>query len=503
MSRAVCVFVEILAQSSLHIAIETRRSSLPLKSASHNENLQTSIAAGSITVVSNISERAEQAPLTRASSPPPPGQSLPLTALAMSVSESPSAAARRSVTDTVTQLQAKLSTAQDTLTRKTREIDVLTLQHNKETTHLRTLFAHYLMRLHIRSHKTKRILMQLHLTALEMDESLVREEQRAAAAGSTDHLQVYDEKAGMVSKTTLRKLAHLYRKRPLHITAELDDKFTHEIKTKFFYFLNNYQSLARENESLFLRNVALTKETLDYKQQAEDDRKERDKSNTIATEKTEKLDAATRELDELRKRVVKLEREDEIRKKKEAARAVAARTEQYSKAFRGVTVDVSEEKEPASGGGGSDSPLSPTPRSVDGSSSSGGGSSSALFVLSPSAVAAGALTKRMTAGGSGLPSLEAIMPQSPKVASNTSHPLATPTKSNKRNTANARQLASISTKRSNSPPPRTTNERLMHSPLTPATPSSARDKSPKTTSKDDNGGGSSLPAIVSPRGAKR
>lgn len=407
---------------------------------------------------------------------------------------------RRSIAETVTQLQAKLSIAQDSLTKKNREIDHLNTQHTKEATHLRTLFAHYLMRLHVRSHKTKRILMQLHLTALEFEESLAREEQRAAS-GSGD-LQVYDDKH-MVSKATLRKLAHLYRKRPLHITAELDDKFTHEIKGKFFYFLNNYQSVVRENETLFVRNVALTKETLEYKQQAEDDRKERDRAVKEATDKAERLDATTREVEELRRKVSKMERDEEIRKKKEATRAVQARTEQYSKSFRGlgVSVDVGEEKEAGSGVSGSDSPLSPTPRSPTAAQSAAG-----LFLaLSPSG--ASSSSKRMTAGSGGLPALDMLVqaPPSPKVAS---HPLATPThtnKSSKRNTANARQLASINTKRSDSP---LAADRYAGSPLTPATPSSAT--SPKVVVRDDSkqssgssAGSSSLPAIVSPRGGKR
>ena len=422
--------------------------------------------------------------------------SQPLT-IGMSVSDESPGQARRSVAETLAQLQSKLSVAQDSLTKKNREIDHLTLQHSKEAAHLRSLFAHYLLRLHVRSHKTKRILMQLHLTAMEMEESLAREEQRATT--NSGELVVYDEKH-MVSKTTLRKLAHLYRKRPLHITAELDDKFTHEIKGKFFYFLNNYQSVVRENESLFLRNVALTKETLDYKQQADDDRKERDRAVKDATDKAERLEAVTREADELRRRVSKMERDDELRRKKEAARAVQARTEQYSKGFRGVamTVDVGEEKEGVSG---SDSPLSPTPRSptLAGLQASAG----LLLALSPSASTS---SKRLTAGSGGLPSLEVLPPPSPKVAP---HPLATPTqtnKSGKRSTANARQLASINTKRSDSP---RAADKLTASPLTPATPSSAKDKSPKVSGREESkhsttgGSGSSLPAIVSPRGGKR
>ena len=397
----------------------------------------------------------------------------------MSAFESPGEP-RRSIAETVAQLQAKLSVAQDSLTKKNREIDHLNLQHNKEATHLRTLFAHYLMRLHVRSHKTKRILMQLHLTALEMEEVLAREEQRAASG----EVQVYDEKH-MVSKATLRKLAHLYRKRPLHITSELDDKFTHDIKGKFFYFLNNYQSVARENESLFLRNVALTKETLDYKQQAEDDRRERDKASKDAADKTERLEAVTREVEELRRKVSKMERDEEVRKKKEAARAVQARTEQYSKSFRGagVAVDVSEEKE-----SGNDSPLmSPTPREPT--------AVTGLFVaLSPSAVPS---SKRLTAGMGGLPALDVLpAPSSPKVAS---HPLATPTqtnKSSKRSTATARQLASINTKRTDSP---RAADKLSPSPLSPATPSSAKERSPRASGREV----SSLPAIVSPRAAQR
>ena len=420
------------------------------------------------------------------------------------MSESPSSPSQppHSMADTATftQLQSRLSVAQDGITKKNREIDHINALHAKETTHLRTLFAHYLMRLHIRSHKTKRILMQLHLTAMEFEESMAREEQRAASGSSEQ--QVYDEKQ-MVSKAALRKLAHLYRKRPLHITAELDDKFTHDIKAKFFYFLNNYQSVARENESLFLRNVALTKETLEYKQQADDDRRERDKAIKEAAERTERLDAVTREVDELRRKVSRMERDEEVRKKKEAARAMQARTEQYSKSFRGVTVDVSEEqKEGPTGVSGSDSPLSPTPRSPTAVQASTG-----LFVALPSNTTAS--SKRLTAGSGGLPALDALpAPLSPKVAS---HPLATPThtKSSKRNTATARQLASISTKRSDSPH---AADRLARSPLTPATPGSAREKSPYAiSSRDDSSvqsgssssGGSSLPAIVSPRGAKR
>ena len=402
----------------------------------------------------------------------------------MSAIESPSQATRQGVADTLAQLQAKLTFAQDSLLKKNREIDHLNLQHNKEATHLRTLFAHYLMRLHVRSHKTKRILMQLHLTALEMEESLTREEQRAAT-GNGD-VQVYDEKH-MVSKATLRKLAHLYRKRPLHITAELDDKFTHDIKGKFFFFLNNYQSVARENETMFVRNVALAKETLEYKQQAEEDRKERDKAVKDATEKSERLDAITREVEDLRRKVSKMERDEEVRRKKEATRAVQARTEQYSKSFRGVGMsdDVSEEKEIALGVSGGDSPVSPTPRSPTGLQASAG-----LFLsLSPSAATA----KRVTLGSGGLPALDMLpAPASPKVAT---HPLATPThihRSSKRNTANARQLASINTKRSDSPHTR--------SPLTPATPNSA--KSPKAAVRDDSKQ-SSLPSIVSPRAGKR
>ena len=379
------------------------------------------------------------------------------------------------------QLQAKLTVALDSLTKKNREFDHLNLQHAKEEQRLRTLFANYLMRMHIRSHKTKRCLMQLHLTALEMEESMAREQQRAASG----EVVVYDERA-MVNKATLRKLAHLYRKRPLHITAELDDKFTHDIKGKFFATLNNYQAVVRELDSLFLRNVALTKETLEYKQQAEEDRRERDKAVREAADKSERLDAVTREVEELRRRVGKMERDEEVRRKKEAARAVQARTEQYSKAFRGG-VDVDEEKEVGASG---DSPTPQSPLTVQ--------PPNGLFLaLSPSGGATHTLpSKRMTAGSGGLPALDgSVAPLSPKVAA---HPLATPThakKSSKRSTASTRQLASINTKNSDSP---RAADKLSPSPLSPVTPLSAR------SGRDDNKqGGSSLPAIASPRNAAR
>ena len=153
--------------------------------------------------------------------------------------------------------------------------------------------------------------------------------------------------------------AYLYRKRPLHIVTELDDRLTHEIKGKLFFFLNNYQSVARENEGLFSRNVALTKETLQHKTDAEDARRERDKFEAQAADALARCEAAELELDLLRRRLSKAERDDEVRRKKEAARALQLKTESYSKTFlKGLQVST-EPEEKQRGGDVDATPTSP------------------------------------------------------------------------------------------------------------------------------------------------
>ena len=86
------------------------------------------------------------------------------------------AATRGSETD-LASVAAKVTALQETVAKKNRELDT----HARHSQHLRQLFANHLMRAHIRGHKQKRILMNLHLGAMEMQESLECEEQRRTA----------------------------------------------------------------------------------------------------------------------------------------------------------------------------------------------------------------------------------------------------------------------------------------------------------------------------------
>ena len=100
-------------------------------------------------------------------------------------------------------VSAKVVALQESVAKKGRELDAATSSHAREAHALRSLLARYLLRVHVRSHKQKRILMNLHLGCMDMQESLQREEQRKAS-GDTAPV-VYDEKK-MPSKNTLRKL---------------------------------------------------------------------------------------------------------------------------------------------------------------------------------------------------------------------------------------------------------------------------------------------------------
>ena len=139
---------------------------------------------------------------------------------------------------------------------------------------------------------------------------------------------------GVLAVCAAACVAHLYRKRPLLIVAELDERFTHDVKGRFFHFLNDYDAVCRENEALFLRNVQLTDEALEARTSAEEDRRGRERWEKEAREVSERCDAAERELEELRRRVGRMEREEEVRKRKEAARALQIRTEGYSRGFQ-------------------------------------------------------------------------------------------------------------------------------------------------------------------------
>ena len=333
--------------------------------------------------------------------------------MSLSVASSSSPAHRGS--EELGGVAARLLALQESVAKKGRELDAAHSSHQRQALHLRTLFAHHLMRSYVRAYKQRRLLMSLHLTAMEMQENLDKEEKRRAAhehsQPSSSSSGVYDH--SQPSKATLRKLgqprthshsstcgarcclvsprchavhvcvlcvlrccvAHLYRKRPLLIVAELEERFTHDVKSRFFGFLADYAAVCRENEQLFLRNVQLAKDTLDANTQAEEDRKDKDRWEKEARDTGERCESAERELEELRRKVSRMEREEDMRKRKEAARALQIKTEGYSRAFQrgagaagaqsGADAD-SEEKEAEQMPSGSPllspaSPRSPSP----------------------------------------------------------------------------------------------------------------------------------------------
>ena len=105
---------------------------------------------------------------------------------------------------------ARLVAMQESMAKKSRELDAAHSSHARQALQLRTLFAHYLLRCHIRAHKQKRLLMNLHLTAMEMQETLDKEEKRRAThehrqMSSAAAAVVYDQN-NLPSKGTLRRL---------------------------------------------------------------------------------------------------------------------------------------------------------------------------------------------------------------------------------------------------------------------------------------------------------
>ena len=65
----------------------------------------------------------------------------------------------------VASLTAKLTAIQETVARKNRELDSLQSSHQRQSQHLRQLFADHLLRLHMRGYKQKKLLMNLSLSA--------------------------------------------------------------------------------------------------------------------------------------------------------------------------------------------------------------------------------------------------------------------------------------------------------------------------------------------------
>jgi len=226
-------------------------------------------------------------------------------------------------------LTHRVSLLTDSLAKKDRQFDLLLISKDRQVDYIKTLHAHNMLRQHIRSCRTKRLLMSLHLTSMEMIECLKLEETRRI---NHSEGKVYDSQS-QPSKNTLRKLASLYRKRPMLITSELDDLLTHEIKMKFFDFMNNYQSISKENESLFTRNVALTKDMIFYKEQSEKDKIKAEEYSLKLNEKNDLFEASQREVENLKKQIANMAKDEEIRKRKENAKNLQAKTQEYSKSF--------------------------------------------------------------------------------------------------------------------------------------------------------------------------
>ena len=154
--------------------------------------------------------------------------------------------------------------------------------------------------------------------------------------------------------------AHLYRKRTLQISTELDERLSGDVKQRFLVFLSRCQHVTRENEALFLRNVVLTKETLQYKTEADECRREKERCEKETRDMTHRCEAAERELDELKKRLSRQEREEEVRRRKEAARALQIKTENLSKSWlKGGQAPLSLEPEEKERGNNADVSTSP------------------------------------------------------------------------------------------------------------------------------------------------
>ena len=294
--------------------------------------------------------------------------------------------------------------------------------------------------------------------------------------------------------------AHLYRKRPLHIVGELDDRFSHEIKGKFYAFLNGYQAVARENESLFLRNVALTKETLEHRTAAEEDRRERERWQREAQQLSERCQGAERELEDLKRRVARQERDDDVRRRKEAARALHIKTELLSRSFVKNGAEAEEKN-----AGDSAQPTLP----------SGLGPASPASPRSPGAVfgpvSPSGRSRALQAAADALPALpqptasRSAVPASPTRGGDVGSPKGAASgdgfSSPSRASTRKKRAAAVATAKGRQSGPGSGGEDGPDSPLTPT----ARSRSPYATAltvavanDSAGGGGGTLPSILSP-----